>query len=85
VYLEPPGLGLERPPRTLVGFERVELAAGASRRLQLSIALRRLAVFDEARDGFAIEPGDHRLVLARHVEDPGLVLTLPLPAWWLGA
>lgn len=85
VYLEPPGLGLERPPRILVAFERVELAAGEHRRLQLSVPLRRLAVFDEARDGFVIHPGDHRLVLARHVEDPGLALTLPLPEWWLGS
>ncbi|MFO8237357.1 MAG: fibronectin type III-like domain-contianing protein, partial [Prochlorococcaceae cyanobacterium] len=84
VYLEPPGLGLERPPRTLVGFERLELAVGERRRLQLTLPLRRLAVFDEARDGFMLEPGDHRLVLARHAEDPGLALNLPLPACWLG-
>jgi beta-glucosidase len=84
VYLEPPGLGLERPPRTLVGFERLELAVGERRRLQLTLPLRRLAVFDEARDGFVLEPGDHRLVLARHAEDPGLALSLLLPACWLG-
>ncbi|MEX1316768.1 MAG: glycoside hydrolase family 3 C-terminal domain-containing protein, partial [Synechococcaceae cyanobacterium] len=85
VYLEPPGHGVERPPRTLVGFQRQQLAAGERRRLQLTIPLRRLAFFDEARDGFVIEPGEHRLVLARHVEDPGLVVAVPLQERWLGA
>ncbi|MGL6133587.1 MAG: beta-glucosidase family protein [Prochlorococcaceae cyanobacterium] len=85
VYLEPPGQRVPRPPRTLVAFARLELDAGERRRLQLTIPLRRLAFFDEARDGFALEPGEHRLVLARHVEDPGLVLPLPLQERWLGA
>jgi beta-glucosidase len=84
VYLEAPGLRVERPPRSLVGFQRLELAAGEHRRLQLVIPLRRLAFFDEARDGFALEAGEHRLVLARHAEDPGLVVTLPLQERWLG-
>jgi beta-glucosidase len=84
VYLEAPGLWVERPRRTLVGFRRLELAAGTCRRLRLAIPLRRLAFFDEARDGFMLEPGDHRLVVARHGEDPGLAVTLRLEERWLG-
>lgn len=37
VYLEAPGLQLERPPRTLVAFQRLELARGEQRRLELVI------------------------------------------------
>jgi beta-glucosidase len=84
VYLEPPGLRLERPPRTLVGFRRLELASGERCRVTLEIPLRRLACFEEACDGFVLEAGEHRLVVARHVEDPGLVVTLPLPERRLG-
>ncbi len=84
VYLEAPGLRVERPSRTLVGFQRLELAAGDCRRLTLAIPLRRLACFDETRDGFMLEPGDHRLVVARHAEDPGLAVTLRLEERWLG-
>ena len=84
IYLEPPAQALERPPRSLVAFARVPLAAGASQRLTLTIPLRRLAFFDVARDGFALEAGVHRLVVARHSDDPGLVCELPLQATFLG-
>ena len=80
IYLEPPGLSVQRPLRTLVAFARVPLAAGESQRLALTIPLRRLAFFDIARDGFALEAGVHRLVVARHSDDPGLVCELELEA-----
>jgi beta-glucosidase len=83
VYLEPPGLALERPPRTLVAFQRVALQPGERRVLQLLIPLRRLAYFDERRDGFVMERGEHRLVVARHSEDPGLACVLTLEGGWL--
>ncbi|MEB3353918.1 MAG: glycoside hydrolase family 3 C-terminal domain-containing protein [Cyanobacteriota bacterium] len=76
VYLEAPGVLMERPPRTLVGFQRVELAAAEQRRIHLTIAWRRLACFDERRDGFVLEPGSHQLVVAQHADDPGLSLEL---------
>ena len=84
VYLEPPGLAVERPPRTLVAFQRVPLQAGESRRISLAVPLRRLAFFDEQRDGFVLEGGRHRLVLAQHSEDPGLACELELQAGWVG-
>ena len=79
VYLEPPGLLMERPRRTLVAFQRVSLQPGERRRLSLRIAWRRLACFSEARDGFVLESGLHRLVVARHADDPGLAVDLVVP------
>ena len=84
IYLEPPGLSVQRPARTLVAFARVPLAAGESQRLALTIPLRRLAFFDVARDGFALEAGVHSLVVACHSDDPGLVCALELAAAFLG-
>ena len=79
VYLEPPGQRMERPARLLVAFQRLELQPGEQRPLRLRIPLRRLACFAEGRDGFVLEPGLHRLVVARHADDPGLAAELTLP------
>ncbi len=84
VYLEPPGQAVERPPRTLVAFARIRLEPGEQRPLGLAIPLRRLAFFDAERDGFVLEAGLHRLVAARHADDPGLVAELTVEPQWLG-
>ncbi|QPN68541.1 glycoside hydrolase family 3 C-terminal domain-containing protein [Synechococcus sp. CBW1006] len=84
VYLEPPGRQVERPARVLVGFQRASLAMAEQRRLVLRIPLRRLAYFEESSDGFVLEPGLHRLVVARHVEDAGLALELQVEGRFLG-
>jgi beta-glucosidase len=85
VYLEPPGEGMERPRRSLVGFQRVELMAAEERELSLDIPLQRLACFDPRRDRFVVEAGLHRLVVANHVDDPGDVVNLQLRAEVLNA
>jgi beta-glucosidase len=85
VYVDVPGRLVERPRRMLAGFARVSLAPGEAERLGLTIPLRRLAYFDEDADGFTVEPGPHRVLVARHVEDGGaLEATLTLPALTLG-
>jgi beta-glucosidase len=84
VYLEPPGVVLERPRRSLVAFQRVSLEPGETRRLTLSIPLRRLAYFAAERDSFALEAGLHRLVVAPHAEAPGVTVDLELEAAKLG-
>ena len=76
LYLEPPALLATRPRRTLVAFRRVALTRGQQRRIHLRVPQRRLAFFDSAAGGFRIEPGEHRLVLARHADDAGLVLRI---------
>ncbi|WP_231597773.1 beta-glucosidase [Synechococcus sp. CBW1002] len=84
VYLEPPGRQVERPARVLVGFQRASMAMAEQRRLVLRIPLRRLAYFEESSDGFVLEPGLHRLVVARHAEDAGLALELQVEGRILG-
>jgi beta-glucosidase len=84
IYLEPPGLAVQRPTRVLVGFARVPLAAGTCQRITLTIPLHRLAFFDVHQDGFMIEAGIHRLVVARHSEEPGLACELLLGPTFLG-
>jgi beta-glucosidase len=83
VYLEAPGVMVERPPRTLVAFARVELERGERRPIQLQLPLRHLATFDAAQDGWVLEPGLHRLVVAHHSEDTVLVGELTLEGGWL--
>jgi beta-glucosidase len=78
VYLEPPGALMERPLRTLVAFQRVPLDPGEQRPVKLLIPLRQLACFDAGRDAFVVEAGSHRLVVARHADDPGQVVALEL-------
>ncbi|MEB3320314.1 MAG: glycoside hydrolase family 3 C-terminal domain-containing protein, partial [Cyanobium sp.] len=84
LYLEPPGRRVERPRRSLVAFARMPLQPGECRRLELPVPLRRLAFFDTDRDGFALEPGLHRLVLARHCDDAGQACEADLPEAFLG-
>jgi beta-glucosidase len=84
VYLEAPGREVERPVRTLVGFGRLQLEPGQAQRLELAIPLQRLAYFDAGGDAFRLEAGLHRLVVARHAEDPGLAVEVEVGAMLLG-
>ena len=84
VYLEPPAQVVERPARTLVGFQRLQLEPGQAQRLDLAIPLHRLAYFDEGADAFRLEAGLHRVVVARHAEDPGLAVEVEVGAMLLG-
>jgi hypothetical protein len=84
VYLEPPGLRLERPRRLLVAFQWLMLQPGETRRVKLAISLRCLACFDSEQDTFVLEEGAHRLVVARHADDPGQAVLLELEAMVLG-
>ena len=69
VYGGLPSTRFERPARRLLGFARVELAAGETRRVEIPVSLRTLAV---RRDGtWLVERGRYALAVARHAADPG--------------
>ncbi len=84
IYVEVPGLAVERPARLLAGFTRVTLAPGDTERVSVVVPLRRLAFFDEAADAFVLEGGRHRLLVARHVEDEGIGVDVELEAGVVG-
>ena len=66
-----PGSRYARPAHRLLGFARVDLAAGESRALAIPVSLRTLAV----RQGgtWVIEPGRYEICVARHADDPDAV------------
>jgi beta-glucosidase len=59
-----------RPPRRLLGFTRLEMAAGERAEVSIRVPLRRLAVHDGERRCWVVEKGTYLLELARHALDP---------------
>ncbi|MGH9415098.1 MAG: beta-glucosidase family protein [Terriglobales bacterium] len=62
VYLAFPASAGE-PPKRLVGWDRVELAAGESKALTVPVALLRLSVWDTSRNAWRVLPGDYRILV----------------------
>ena len=69
VYVSPPASAVERPPRELAAFARVALAPGASERVELMVPRQALAYWDEKQSAWAVEQGEHRLLLGASSRD----------------
>lgn len=67
VYAELPDPGA---PARLVGFARVEVAAGAAAPVELAVPLDRLATRDPEAHAWRAAAGEHRILVARHAADP---------------
>ena len=48
------------PPKRLVAFEPVELKAGESKTVTLTIPALHISIFNESRDGWQVAPGDYK-------------------------
>ena len=70
-YASAPDSAIERPPRWLVGFQRVPLDPGATTRVSIRVPLDRLAYWDESRDHFVVEATRYDLAVAPNAGDPG--------------
>ncbi|HSO96131.1 MAG TPA: glycoside hydrolase family 3 N-terminal domain-containing protein [Acidimicrobiia bacterium] len=77
-YAAAPHSAVERPARWLVGFERVPIDPGATRRISIRLPIARLAYWDETRDGLVVEAGRYELAVAAHAADPGQVVSADL-------
>ncbi|MBB3349882.1 beta-glucosidase [Sphingomonas sp. BK069] len=64
----------------LAGFDRVELAPGASEQIEVRIDPRLLARFDADTRQWRIAAGRYEVRLANDAADPGIRATLDLPA-----
>ena len=78
VYLTPP----ERPPvpmapRALVGFERVEIKAGAMRRVKIHIDERAFSYWSADRHAWQPAEGERRIAIAASSRDIRLEVRLP--------
>jgi beta-glucosidase len=82
IYVSPEAGGWEAPER-LGAFAKVELAAGASEQLTLTVEPRVLASYEAQRQAFRIAPGAYRVTLASSAavgaRAAGQTVTVTLP------
>lgn len=65
-----------RPLKTLSGFRRIHLAAGASATVRFELRSADLAFWDVTRDRYCVESGSYTLMIGRSAEDIVLQTTL---------
>jgi len=66
------------PPKRLIGWARVELAAGASQQITLSIPRDRLTIFDEATNSWKLVPGSYTVLAGSSSRDLPLTQSVPM-------
>ena len=86
VYVEAPA-GVFEAPKRLGGFQKVDLAAGASQPVTVTIDPRLLATFDEAAHQWRIVPGTYQILLGDSSRDirqrtSVAVAGITMPASW---
>ena len=64
----------EEPPKRLIGWSKVQLKAGEKKMVEIEIDPKYLSVFDEAKDGWTLLPGDYTIMVG------GSSQSLPLKA-----
>ncbi len=66
------------PTLRLIGFQRVELVPGESRRISLTVDPRLLSSFDVARNNWQQKAGRYQLRLAQHAGEAGQAVSVRL-------
>ncbi|MGA9887171.1 MAG: glycoside hydrolase family 3 C-terminal domain-containing protein, partial [Candidatus Acidiferrales bacterium] len=74
VYLGLPTSAGE-PPKRLVGWKKVKLDPGETQEVNVSIAARSLAIFDDARNLWEIVPGEYRVFVGGSSRETPLTQT----------
>lgn len=72
VYAELPD---DDAPRRLVGFQRVEVAAGAASPFEIAVPMDALSQRDSAAHSWTAPAGAHVFTVARHIGDPSATAT----------
>ena len=67
-----------RPQKELKGFARVNLAPGATRRVQITLNCRAFAWFDTAAHLWRVDPGEFTITIGRSVNDTELATRISL-------
>ena len=69
LYVGKEGTQKERPVRELRAFEKVELAAGESRKVTFHLGREAFAYYEESEGAFRAEPGEYRISVGKSVDD----------------
>ena len=67
------------PPKRLIGWARVELAAGESKEVSIPVTRDRLTIFDEASDDWKLVPGNYTVMAGGSSQDLPLHQPVTLP------
>ncbi|GAA1452563.1 fibronectin type III-like domain-contianing protein [Nesterenkonia lacusekhoensis] len=79
VYVGRPESSVARPPRELKAFASVELAAGQSRTVELTVPREDLAHWDIRLEDWVVEGGRHAVAVGASSRDLRLETTVELP------
>ena len=66
------------PPKRLVGFTRVKLDPGEHREVSIAIEPKYLSIFDEAKNGWRLVPGEYTFAVSGSSADLGLAQKITL-------
>jgi len=77
VYAALPAAAQE-PPKRLVGFSKVKLEAREKKTVTVEIDPKYLSIFDEAKDGWTLLPGDYTIMVGGSSQDLPLKATISL-------
>jgi beta-glucosidase len=68
LYVGARSSAVERAPKELKAFTKIELAPGETRTVHLAVPAADLAYYD-ADSGWTVEPGDYEVIVGRHSLD----------------
>jgi len=68
----------QEPPKRLVGWSKVKLAAGETKTVSVEIDPKYLSIFDEQKDAWTLLPGDYTLMVGGSSQDLPLKATVSL-------
>ena len=80
LYVQPEHPAIDRPPKELKGFEKVFLAPGESKHVNMKLDQRSFAYFDPIKSEWSVDPGAYEVVVGASSRDPRIKRTFQLKA-----
>jgi len=68
----------QEPPKRLVGWSKVQLNAGEKKTVEVEVDPKYLSIFDEAKDGWTLVPGDYTIMVGGSSDKLPLKATINL-------
>ena len=69
IYVGKADSGMKRPKKVLAAFSKIDLAAGESRRIELTLDSSAFTCYDEEKQAFVVEPGIYQIYAGKSVSD----------------